>query len=197
MANPLPSPLADPLEHGLSTSTFGVHRVSAGPGSFELIRSDFLFTIVHASPRDACEVTQAGWCISDGAGSYLNNERCTIRVNFDMELTATEFSTEPYVDFIRLNSPFSAAASCLATNPTASDTWCNQNCNHVPPNCPARLAAQSLAGQSCAPPASPPPPGSTRFWGDSFQPLPVHAGETLIWHTDSMVTSAALNPDVS
>lgn len=48
--------------------------------------------------------------------------------------------------------PIGAGASCHAVSPAATDDWCNMNCNHVPPNCPADLC-------SCGPPAPPPPPG--------------------------------------
>lgn len=41
---------------------------------------------------------------------------------------------------------------CHSISKSITDSWCNQNCNHVPPNCPASLC-------SCDAPAPTPAPG--------------------------------------
>eukprot|EP00666_Eupelagonemidae_sp_cell4sb_P006382 gene6382-23304_t len=34
-----------------------------------------------------------------------------------------------------------ARQACRAVSPAASDAWCDANCNHAPPTCPANLCA--------------------------------------------------------
>jgi len=46
---------------------------------------------------------------------------------------------------------------CHAISPTASDTWCNGNCNYVPPNCPSTLCSCDGPGPSPSPGPSPTP----------------------------------------
>merc|ERR1712000_431599 len=49
---------------------------------------------------------------------------------------------------------------CHAISPTATDDWCNSNCNHSPPNCPPSLCSCDGPGPSPGPsPPGPSPPG--------------------------------------
>lgn len=64
-----------------------------------------MFSVTAASPNsDTCTVTSSGTCFTDGAGSHANSERCTIAVNQDVVLTATQFSTERYYDYLTVGS---------------------------------------------------------------------------------------------
>ena len=47
--------------------------------------------------------------------------------------------------------------TCHSVSPAASDAWCNENCNHDPPNCPPSLCSCDAPGPS---PPSPSPKGS-------------------------------------
>ena len=59
-----------------------------------------------------------------------------------------------------------AALTCHSISPRATNEWCNANCNHLPPNCPASLCKCSGPGPGPSPgprpapgPAPGPPPG--------------------------------------
>jgi hypothetical protein len=41
-----------------------------------------------------CEITQRGTCVTDGADNYGNDERCTVRAEVAMIVSAQSFSTE-------------------------------------------------------------------------------------------------------
>ena len=59
--------------------------------------------VTQSSSAAACELTQDGWCVSDGEGSfYGNSERCTITFNVPLRLDVVTFHTEPNVDYIIL-----------------------------------------------------------------------------------------------
>ena len=49
-----------------------------------------------------CQVQ--GACVTDGMGSYGNNERCSILAARDLYATATEFSTESCCDYLAIGS---------------------------------------------------------------------------------------------
>ena len=55
-----------------------------------------MFTVVTGA--SSCQVTNDGMCVTDGSGSYSNNERCTIVANVDMSLNVQEFNTESCCD---------------------------------------------------------------------------------------------------
>ena len=49
---------------------------------------------------DFCSVTGAGDCVTDGAGEHGNRESCRIAVQYNGNLTATEFDTEVRCGYI-------------------------------------------------------------------------------------------------
>ena len=58
------------------------------------------WTIVSGSSY--CSVSSDGMCITDGSGSYGNDENCTMRAESTMTITSTQFDTEYGYDFIRV-----------------------------------------------------------------------------------------------
>jgi hypothetical protein len=83
-------------------------------------------------------------------GTYMYNE-----LQAALGTTAAQTIAAPLVESEPSDAPddlTSGGGACHAISPAATDDWCNQNCNHVPPNCPASLC-------SCGPPGPPPPPG--------------------------------------
>ena len=56
-----------------------------------------LFSISASS--NGCQTVGTS-CFTDGAGSYGNNERCSISVLHDTTLSSTSFSTEPNFDYL-------------------------------------------------------------------------------------------------
>ena len=66
-----------------------------------------------------------------------------------------------------------AAQKCHAISPAASDKWCNDNCNHNPPNCPPALcrcdgpAPGPSPGPSPGPPRGPPVVGAYHDLSDA------------------------------
>jgi hypothetical protein len=54
------------------------------------------FTVTNGSY--ACATAENGACVTDGSGSYQNNERCTIKANFRVVLHAVTFNTESCCD---------------------------------------------------------------------------------------------------
>ena len=48
-----------------------------------------------------CQIDAAG-CATDGVGEHGNDEACTVQVNIDGYLTATEFDTEPGYDYVTI-----------------------------------------------------------------------------------------------
>ena len=63
-----------------------------------------------------------------------------------------------------------AAEECHAISSAATDLWCNQNCNHDPPFCPATLCQCGSAPPRPSPSPSPSP---------SLSPGPLHQGGIL------------------
>ena len=66
-----------------------------------------LFAIVAGSAH--CQTTAnaagaAGACVTDGAGNYANNEMCIFRAQQPMYISSTEFSTEPFFDYIMIGN---------------------------------------------------------------------------------------------
>ena len=56
------------------------------------------------SSSTACQVTTGGTCVTDGAGNYGNNERCTITAQVALTLSTTgTFSTESYWDSLTIS----------------------------------------------------------------------------------------------
>ena len=52
---------------------------------------------------------------------------------------------------------FSGQKTCRAISPQASDSWCNSNCNHEPPNCPTSMC-KCEGGESPTNTSQPPQP---------------------------------------
>lgn len=81
-----------------------------------------------------CEVTSNGDCITDGIGSYGNNEACTMRAEVEMTITATEFDTEQGYDFITVEGTlYSGSQGPMNLQVTAGTnvTW-NSNADGWP-----------------------------------------------------------------
>ena len=52
-----------------------------------------------------CEISSSAACITDGPGSYSNNERCTFAALSDIVVTATgTFATESGYDYLQIES---------------------------------------------------------------------------------------------
>ena len=49
-----------------------------------------------------CALSQDGSCVSDGAGNYGNNERCSWRAQTNLLVTATSYSVETYFDYVKI-----------------------------------------------------------------------------------------------
>jgi hypothetical protein len=69
-----------------------------------------------------CQLTRGGECVTDGAGSYGNNERCTVRALVDMLVISASFDVEAmdpqwcttysgYCDFVQIRSERFAGTS--------------------------------------------------------------------------------------
>ena len=50
-----------------------------------------------------CTLQTGGACVTDGFGNHGNNERCTFTALQNLYLTATEFATENYFDYVMIN----------------------------------------------------------------------------------------------
>ena len=62
---------------------------------------------------------------------------------------------------------------CTTISPIATDTWCNDNCNHDPPNCPKSMCkCDSTPGPGPKPPGpGPKPPGPAKC--NNWRPIPM------------------------
>ena len=49
-----------------------------------------------------CQVINNGACVTDGSGSHGNNERCTVRAQYPIFATATQFMTEQCCDRVSI-----------------------------------------------------------------------------------------------
>ena len=73
-----------------------------------------------------CSITSNGACVTDGAGTHGNNERCTIRAQQSFYATATYFNTETYWDYISIASrrwSGSTGPVNIAMSAGATMTW--------------------------------------------------------------------------
>lgn len=59
-----------------------------------------LWSVVSGS--SSCEVTQGGTCVTDGADDNGNDERCTVRAELAMIVSAKGFSTESGYDRVTI-----------------------------------------------------------------------------------------------
>ena len=71
----------------LPTPRVAPPAASLPPGRYTLPSPDSLWTVTHGSSY--CHVTSGGWCVTDGANNYGNNERCIIGRTRNDALDAT------------------------------------------------------------------------------------------------------------
>ena len=82
---------------GQSTGDFSSGDVSSGDFS-SVSNSTWAIT----SGSQWCSITSNGECVTDGAGNYGDNERCTIRAEQSLYATATYFDTESCCDYMMI-----------------------------------------------------------------------------------------------
>merc|ERR1712028_125875 len=73
---------------------------------------------------------------------------------FVLALSTTGARSAPLANATAYNSTLVDALNCHSINSRATTTWCNANCNHNPPYCPAGLC-------KCSAGPPPPPPKET------------------------------------
>ena len=49
-----------------------------------------------------CEVINGGTCVTDGDDDYKDHERCTVRAEVAVSVTATVLDTESYFDYVTI-----------------------------------------------------------------------------------------------
>merc|ERR1711937_975111 len=54
------------------------------------------------SGSEFCHVVDGGRCVTDGAGSYGNNENCKLKTLQRVDLTSTEYDVEVGYDFLTI-----------------------------------------------------------------------------------------------
>ena len=103
------------------------------PAPVPPVPAGHIWTIL--SGGEYCELTSSnvsdGWgahanneCVSDGWGAHANNEACVVRANVGLYVTATEFATETYFDFIELNGErFSGTNGPINVWLSAGSSW--------------------------------------------------------------------------
>jgi hypothetical protein len=75
----------------------------------------------------ACAVDSSGLCVTDGAGQYDANERCTFQALRNLTILAEEFATQAGSDVLTVHSsvdgalPFSGTT--VAPHPYTCDPW--------------------------------------------------------------------------
>ena len=52
----------------------------------------------------SCELTNGGWCVSDGEGTYGNSESCTVEAVVNLRATAIYWDVERYYDYIQIGT---------------------------------------------------------------------------------------------
>ena len=142
-----------------------------------------------------CTLSADGTCITDGVGTYGNNEECVATANQDVTVTSTEFNTESGFDYVYLTASPGASSVSFAgsTGPsgiamTAGGTfrWRSDGgvtapgftvCGYLPPpSAPNPPTNPPMTPQPTSPPSLPP-----------LAPPPL-APDAHLWEITSMST---------
>lgn len=58
--------------------------------------------VIAASGQEHCDITNGGWCVTDGGNNYGPNERCTWIAMADLFVTATQYVVESGFDYLSI-----------------------------------------------------------------------------------------------
>ena len=61
----------------------------------------------------SCELTNGGWCVSDGEGMYGNSESCFVEAAVNLHATAIYWDVERYYDYIQIGT---CVNDCVVSN---------------------------------------------------------------------------------
>jgi len=130
-----------------------------------VITSSAWWTVV--SGGRFCQLTNAGTCVTDGAGNHGNNERCVIRVEQALYASTTQYEVETFYDYLSIgsmqytgsaNGPSNVAMLAgqivsWRTDSSLANGGFTLCASGTPP-----LTPQPIAPPPPAPPAAPPTP---------------------------------------
>ena len=70
-----------------------------------------------------CQIVDGGRCVTDGSGSYGNNERCEVKALQPLAVTAEQYNVEECCDYVTINGNEFKGTGPQAVVMNAGATW--------------------------------------------------------------------------
>ena len=153
---PPPSPSPQPFPPGMAPPPPPPPQPSPPPPIYSPappVPHTDLWLVVEGSQY--CQVINNGACVTDGSGSHGNNERCTVRAQYPIFATATQFMTEQCCDRVSIkgidyvgptgpNNVSMAAGDYLAWSSDGSVVYEGFTICAIPSTPPPRLSSRKF-----------------------------------------------------